>query len=216
MLESVSWQELIVRLAIAAAAGMAIGLEREWREKSAGFRTITLVSTGSAIFVLAAVASAPAETVRMMTGIATGIGFLGAGSILQSRGTVSGLTTAATVWMASALGVTAALGEFTLTVAGLLSTLIVLTALSLVPFGSIQRETRTYQVDYPRSIPIDRALSCSPISDTGLSVTFWSVRVEEERVSTLWLAYGTHDVHMRALELLSAEDEILTFSAEQR
>jgi uncharacterized membrane protein YhiD involved in acid resistance len=48
MLESVSWQELILRLAIAAAAGMAIGLEREWREKSAGFRTITLVSTGSA------------------------------------------------------------------------------------------------------------------------------------------------------------------------
>jgi uncharacterized membrane protein YhiD involved in acid resistance len=152
----------------------------------------------------------------MMAGIATGIGFLGAGSILQSRGAVFGLTTAATVWMASALGVTAALGEFTLTVAGLLSTLIVLTALSLVPFGSIQRETRTYQVDFPRSIPIDRALSPSPISDTGLSVTFWSVRVEEKRVSTLWLAYGTHDVHMRALELLSAEDEILTFSAEQR
>jgi putative Mg2+ transporter-C (MgtC) family protein len=216
MLESASWQELIVRLAIAAAAGMAIGLEREWREKSAGFRTITLVSTGSAIFVLAAVASAPAETVRMMAGIATGIGFLGAGAILQSRGTVFGLTTAATVWMASALGVTAALGEFTLTVAGVLFTLIVLTALSLVPFGPIQREMRTYQVDFTRSVPIERALSPSPISDAGLAVTLWSVSVEEERVSTLWLAHGTHDAHARALELLCAEDDIMTFSTEQR
>lgn len=216
MVESASWQELIVRLAVAAAAGMAIGLEREWREKSAGFRTITLVATGSAIFVLAALAFAPAETVRMMAGIATGIGFLGAGAILQNRGTVFGLTTAATVWMASALGVTAALGEFTLTVSGVLFTLIVLTALSLVPFGPIQREMRAYEVDFARSVPIERALSPSPISDAGLDATLWSVNVEEEQVSTLWLAHGTHDAHARALELLCSEDDILTFSTEPR
>jgi hypothetical protein len=111
VLDFVAWKELLIHIAVAAAAGMLIGLEREWREKSAGFRTLTLVSTGSAIFVLAAVAYIPAEVERIMAGIATGIGFLGAGAIIQSRGTAFGLTTAASVWMASALGVACTSGR---------------------------------------------------------------------------------------------------------
>lgn len=216
MLEPASWQEIIVRMAVAAAAGMLIGFEREWHEKSAGFRTITLVATGSAVFVLAAVVSAPAESVRMMAGIATGIGFLGAGAIIQSRGTVFGLTTAATVWMASALGATAALGEYVLTAVGALFTLIVLAALSLVPFGPVQREMRTYEINFPHSVPIRRALSPSPVRDAGLAVTLWSLRVEETCMSALWLAHGTQQAHDRAVELLSADEEIVTFATEQR
>ena len=213
MLGALSWQELVVRFAVAAGAGMLIGLEREWREKSAGFRTMTLVAMGTATFVLGAVSVAPEEAVRMMAGITAGIGFLGAGAIIQSRGTVLGLTTAATVWMAAALGATAALGLFTLTGIGVLFTLVVLTLMSLVPFARIQRDVRTYDVSFPRSISMARALSPELMTRAGLSAILLTVRVEEDRTSASWRVEGKRQSHERAIELLSEAQDVAAFSA---
>lgn len=213
MLGALTWQDLVVRMAVAAGAGMLIGLEREWREKSAGFRTITLVAVGTATFMLAAVAVAPDESVRMMAGISTGIGFLGAGAIIQSRGTVHGLTTAATVWMAAALGATAALGLFGLTAVGVLFTLVVLTLMSFVPVERIQRHVRTYDVDFRRTVAMSRAMSPEPMPRAGLSATFLTVRVEEDRVSTSWLVEGTKQSHERAIELLNTDEDVTAFGS---
>jgi putative Mg2+ transporter-C (MgtC) family protein len=93
--------EALLRVGLAVLLGMAIGLEREWREKAAGFRTITLVTVGSALFVTITYSGfSPADRARVAAGVVTGIGFLGAGAILRERGQVIGLTTAATVWAA--------------------------------------------------------------------------------------------------------------------
>ena len=111
------WWEIIIRLGAAAVLGGIIGWERETRGKPAGLRTLMLVCISAAIYVLGAQIAAqragePIDAIRAMSGIAQGIGFLGAGAILQSRGEVRWLTTAAALWAAAALGLAAGLGMY--------------------------------------------------------------------------------------------------------
>jgi putative Mg2+ transporter-C (MgtC) family protein len=125
---------LISRLGLALLAGGAIGWERQQRHKAAGLRTHMLVSLGAALFVLVPIeVSGTADGLsRSIQGVATGIGFLGAGEILhQSRSDnrkqeVKGLTSAASVWVTAALGVTAGAGLWQLTLSGAAFTLLTL------------------------------------------------------------------------------------------
>jgi len=125
--------ELITRLLIALLAGAAIGLEREWRAKAAGLRTHILVALGAAVYMLMSLsvimdASGHGEKtldpLRVVAGLISGIGFLSAGVIIEQRGNVHGLTTAASLWMTAALGAAAGLGHFVL--AGLAATIALL------------------------------------------------------------------------------------------
>lgn len=113
------------RLAAAVVAAAAIGWEREWRRKPAGLRTHVLVALGAAGFVLVGLRTAPGELAnasgaaavdlsRVIQGVAGGIGFLGAGTILHHRGNVEGLTTAASLWLTAAVGMAAGTGEMKL------------------------------------------------------------------------------------------------------
>jgi putative Mg2+ transporter-C (MgtC) family protein len=106
---------LIARLTTAAVLGGLLGYERESKGRSAGLKTHILVSLGSALFVLAPIQAgvAPAELTRVMQGIVSGIGFLGAGAILKTgKGDrVEGVTTAAGIWMTAAVGVAIGLGH---------------------------------------------------------------------------------------------------------
>ena len=106
---------VVVRLLAAAALGGLIGAEREWVGKAAGLRTHMLVALGSALFVLAPLEAGVSEgdVGRIVQGIAAGIGFIGAGTILKRTDTdeIQGLTTAASVWLTAGIGVTVALGR---------------------------------------------------------------------------------------------------------
>ncbi len=112
--------EFILRLFAALTAGLLIGIERQWHRKSAGLRTNTLVAVGSALYVLLSINMAQfgGDVTRIISQVVTGIGFLGAGIIFKDGLNVKGLTTAATVWCASALGCTAAAGLFKETLIG--------------------------------------------------------------------------------------------------
>lgn len=126
--------DLLGTLLLAAMLGGVIGLEREWSGKPAGFRTNLLICVGAALLtelsVSVAVTAAPDMTgdpARIAAQIVSGIGFLGAGTIIQSRGSVMGLTTAATLWVVAAIGMavgfhafTEAIGTTALVVAALL------------------------------------------------------------------------------------------------
>lgn len=122
MIEPLSMQDLLLRAGVAAAMGLVIGYNREKQNKAAGLRTMSLVSLGSAGLMLAAVEisaametdAVPVDPLRAAAGIIGGIGFLGAGSIIQSRGTVKGMTTAATIWVAAVLGIACGLGLYRL------------------------------------------------------------------------------------------------------
>ena len=116
----VPWLTMVGRLLMAAAAGAIVGLERERRDHPAGLRTLLLVSAGSCLFTLVSIVlgGEDFDPGRVAAGIITGIGFLGAGTILRHGGTVQGLTTAASIWAVSAVGMAAALGWWQAVIAG--------------------------------------------------------------------------------------------------
>ncbi len=121
MIEPVSFWEMLLRIALAMVMGLCIGWNREKQNKAAGLRTMTLVSMGAAGMVVAAVEVAAAtqnahDPLRVVSGVIGGIGFLGAGSIIQSAGKVHGLTTAASIWASAGLGIACGLGLYELAV----------------------------------------------------------------------------------------------------
>ena len=105
------WCEIALVL-ISLFCGAIVGVEREKREKPAGLRTLVLVSVGSTVFTMCSYAftTTTGDSGRVAAQIVTGIGFLGAGVILHSGGIVIGATTAATVWMIAAMGMTIGIG----------------------------------------------------------------------------------------------------------
>jgi len=99
--------DLVVKLSLAIVIGATIGIERELRSKSAGFRTIMLICLGATLFtIFSQVLGKGTSPDRMASNVVVGIGFLGAGVIFRSNtNRVNGITTAASIWLAAALGV---------------------------------------------------------------------------------------------------------------
>lgn len=102
---------IILKLVLAAVLSGVIGLEREWKRKPAGLRTNILVGVGSALIMIIS-QQFIADPARIAAGVITGIGFLGAGIIIQSRGHVYGITTAASIWIVAAIGLAVGLGNY--------------------------------------------------------------------------------------------------------
>ena len=132
----VFWDD-VLRIGVAALLGGALGLERELKGHWAGLRTHMMVSIGCAIFVLgglAVVGDQKDALTRVLQGIASGIGFLGAGTILKldQKQEIKGLTTASSIWLAAALGSVAGLGEYAIAVAAAVISLFVLGVLGPV------------------------------------------------------------------------------------
>ena len=107
--------EVIVTLLIAVGLGALVGFERELKHRPAGLRTHMLVSLGAAIFAIVSL-SFDVEPARIAAGVVAGIGFLGAGSIIAHKGHVRGITSAATLWVVAAIGLTAGLGEYVIAI----------------------------------------------------------------------------------------------------
>jgi len=124
----VDFDVMVYRIVAAIAAGAAVGLERQFRDKPAGLRTLVLISAGACIFSMVSilVPGKMADQGRIAAQIVTGVGFLGAGSILRSTKSIYGLTTAATIWIAAALGMACGFGHFLIAVVGAITTLVVL------------------------------------------------------------------------------------------
>ena len=124
----------MIRLLLAAGLVADIGVERELRQKAAGLRTNMLIAVGSALFTVVSIelARAGGTPDRIAAQIVSGIGFLGAGSILRSGKSVHGMTTAATIWVNSAVGMAAGAGLYGVATAATIITLVVLAALPFV------------------------------------------------------------------------------------
>ncbi len=127
-------EEYIIRILLAAAVGGAIGLEREYRDKSAGFRTMILIATGSAFFTILSdvMGESIQDNARIAAAVVSGIGFLGAGVILKDGDTIKGMTTAASIWLVSSLGMGMALGLYELV--GIITAVILFVLWILPPF----------------------------------------------------------------------------------
>ncbi len=134
--------EFVLRLFVAAMLGGVIGLEREYRAKEAGFRTHFLVALGSGLFmilsqfgfdnVLSNYEQVSLDPSRIASQVVTGIGFIGAGTIIFQKHVVRGLTTAAGLWVTSAIGMTAGAGMYLLSIATTVLVLLCLEALYFI------------------------------------------------------------------------------------
>ena len=142
--ENLSDVEMLLRAVFAILGAGALGWERERYGKPAGLRTQMMVGLGSATFTMLSLrlylvslqggASGPFDLLRVVAGIVGGIGFLGAGTIIQARGSVKGITTASTIWVVGAFGIACGLGYYLLAAMNLVLALIV-----LVGFGRLER-----------------------------------------------------------------------------
>lgn len=120
-----------VPILVAALVGGLIGIEREYRDKSAGFRTMILIATGSALFtIMSDILGKGDESTRIAAAIVTGVGFLGAGVVLKDGATIKGITTAAAIWLVASLGMAAGAEEYWLVGS---VTLLILLVLWLLP-----------------------------------------------------------------------------------
>jgi putative Mg2+ transporter-C (MgtC) family protein len=142
--------EMILRVLLAAVLGAALGIEREVQHKTAGLRTHTLVAAGAALFSVAgaSVAVDGADPTRVAAQVVTGIGFIGAGGMIKTGFTMTGITTAATLWFAAALGVASGLGLYWVASAALVVALAAM--VGFAPFrGYIRRgKVQPMEIEY--------------------------------------------------------------------
>ena len=144
MMETPSALEMLLRAVLAVLGAGALGWERERYGKPAGLRTQMMVGLGAAVFTMVSLqvyldslhgpASAHFDLLRTIAGIIGGIGFLGAGTIIQARGSVKGITTASTIWVVGAFGIACGLGYYFLAGVNLALALVI-----LVAFGRLER-----------------------------------------------------------------------------
>jgi putative Mg2+ transporter-C (MgtC) family protein len=115
-LQSLGW-DAALKIAVASALGALVGLEREWGGHEAGLRTNMVIAVSSCLFTILSIEGFPLhgpaqDTARVAAQVVTGVGFLGAGVVLQSRKHVRGLTTAATIWLVAAIGMAVGTGLY--------------------------------------------------------------------------------------------------------
>lgn len=145
MLRSLSWSTA-GQVTLAAILGGIIGIEREWRGRPAGFRTNILIAIGACLFTILSIQGFPLngssaqDTARVAAQIVSGVGFLGAGALLQTRNKTKGMTTAATIWLVAAIGMAVGTGAYFLAVFTTLLTAAVLQL--LLPVSKMVEQER--------------------------------------------------------------------------
>jgi len=182
--------EMLLRLLAALAAGAMIGYERTYHGRPAGFRTHALVCMASSLLMLVTVYEAHwvrtlNETVRldptrMAQGIMTGIGFLGAGVIIKEGLSVRGLTTAASIWTTSAIGVLAGVGFYFPLVASVVLTLGVLSAFRWIEVRMPSQAYYHFDVRFTRAAALSERALRELVERHGFSIAGFSYRLDAE------------------------------------
>lgn len=176
-----TYMELTIRLMLALLLGGAIGIEREYRAKEAGFRTHFLVALGSALFCLVSQFGFGVDlkdSSRVAAQVVSGIGFLGAGTIIFQKNVVRGLTTAAGLWVTAAIGLACGTGMY---LAAVLTTAMVLLGLEVLNYWIPQLGLSTIELSF--SAPSRESVKefITRIKQDGMEVH--SYELKERRLS---------------------------------
>lgn len=208
---TISGQE-ITSLLLAVIVGGIIGLERELRLKSAGFRTLIFICVGATLFTILSMKIAGAqEMTRIAANIVVGIGFLGAGVIIRDGGRVVGITTAATIWLTAALGMSLGSNQYLL---ALLVTLITVIVLWIFPF--LERlihaisEERTYEIVCTCSSEKIKLLD-KQFHLSGLKIrSHREIKIGSE-MRCAWDVYGSSKNHAELTQALLSDSDVKEF-----
>jgi putative Mg2+ transporter-C (MgtC) family protein len=213
--------DVIARTVAALLAGGAIGIERSFHGRAAGLRTYALVCFASALLVAAtqyefnAATHGAGEVTRVIQGIVTGIGFLGAGVIVREGFTVRGLTTSASIWVASAIGVVIGSGSY---LTGAEAAVVTLVALAILRQLEDRLPAQSYahvDVTFDRAAAMDEERFRQLVTGHGFSMREISYRLSEnpsrlEYSATIW---SNRPDGVRALQTsLLAQREVVRFS----
>lgn len=204
-------EEDIIRLVVALVMGGLIGAEREYHGKAAGFRTMIMICVGSALFTMVS-ARIGGTTDRIAANIVNGVGFLGAGIIFREENRVKGLTTAASVWAVSALGMCVGSGHYDIALVGfvfIIGSLLLLTGFS----KRISRlnQTRDYKIVTPfRNKTLNQYEKF--FEECGLSPT----RSQQQRIGTEiighWRVDGSQKNHEKCIKRLLNDPDVKEFT----
>jgi putative Mg2+ transporter-C (MgtC) family protein len=203
------WEE-VLKLGLAVLVGGLIGAEREFRDKAAGFRTIIFITVGSTLFTILSLGiGTETNPTRIAANIVTGIGFLGAGAIMRDGTNITGLTTAATIWLAASLGMGLGAGRYMLTG---ISTVVILVILWVFPsfehWIDNVRETRSYELSLPVGSPMIETLP-RIFGECGLKI---GAQTEHKKDNTIILSVHTIGKpvnHKKLISRLLKETEIV-------
>lgn len=200
----------IFKLLAAVGIGLLIGWEREVRESFAGLRILPLVTVGATLFtVYSGVADRQFINPQVAGGVVTGIGFLGAGVIARQHGTVSGVTTSATIWVAAALGMGIGLGYY---VPVIVITGIVLLILWFVPAVS---QWTNQSLTYEAIAPYDQARYeefQQRFRKSGVKVVRHSLSRRGNQMICVWFANGKAEHHRQLGHKFIGDAEITEFN----
>jgi putative Mg2+ transporter-C (MgtC) family protein len=201
--------EDVIKLLLAVVAGGLIGIEREYRDKAAGFRTLIFICAGACLFtILSAILAPNTDPNRIAANIVTGVGFLGAGVILRDGGKVIGLTTAATIWLTAAVGMGIGGGAYLISGVMVLAAMIVLWL-----FPSVEhridnvREERKYEVVCAASFDKLEMLE-GTFRETGLRIQNHTQVKTGDQMNCSWNATGSPESHARMVRLLFDDPDI--------
>ena len=207
-----STEEMIIRLLIAVLIGMIVGAEREYRNKDAGLRTVTLICIGSCLFTLMSISIASDTHDRIASNIVTGVGFLGGGVIFKSESGVNGLTTAATIWMTAALGMTVGTGNMHV---AWLGTAVVLLVLFLFTFLEklIDKINKVFHYTIvQKNLPENLEHIQQMMKQHRLSYQLKQQSKNDDVMSTTWEVTGKGPAHDHFLKALLSDPSVTKFN----
>src|SRR5438132_471694 len=206
--------ELFLQLSLATLFGGAIGLERELGGKPAGLRTNILICIGSVLYTKLSftMAAGNADPTRIAAQIVTGVGFIGAGTILHARGAVVGLTRAATIWVVAAIGVSLGSGYYAEALVTTLVVLIVLQGLGRVEIVVERQSTRSKISVHARPGPTVLEDLETLVRRTGLEILTVASRQENVDLVIDLEMRGSKRLHDQAIITLLHHDHVRTVS----
>jgi putative Mg2+ transporter-C (MgtC) family protein len=202
--------EDILKLLIAAGLGALIGLEREYHSKSAGLRTMMLITVGATLFTIIS-SKLGNDAGRIAANIVTGIGFVGGGIIFRENNRITGITTASTVWATAALGMSVGSGFYETAAIGSVVVLVVLYV--FVPIENLIKrynQTRTYRIVCKfrqRTLKNYELL----FREMGLEAKRGTQSRIGENISGTWILQGPERKHEKLIKRLLDDVEVIEF-----
>lgn len=193
-------QTIIIRLVLSLVLGAIIGIEREYRNKSAGFRTLVLIALGSCLFTVVSLLFELGTGDRIASNVVTGIGFIGAGVIFKSERGVNGLTTAASIWVTAAIGMSVGAGLY---IPAVVTCIIATFFLSVMPHLENWIDRINRESDYTISSRYDAAIIQEYeklIEKHGLHIISRSRTKSGDIIKSEWKLQGSEKKHEAFIE----------------
>jgi putative Mg2+ transporter-C (MgtC) family protein len=204
--------EIFIRFLLALLWGGIVGAEREYRGKSAGFRTVMMISIGACFFTMMSVRiGGPGNMDRIASNIVTGIGFLGAGVIFRGENRVNGITTAATIWAVAAVGMGIGAGYY---FASACACLLILIVLAILPFFEQLIDRLNQSKDYSITCVSSgkTALQFEQLMEQNhLKYTLTSFRRNGNDLSLRWSVQGRAENHNQFIAAILNDNSVQRF-----